>query len=215
MACSTTVEDAAAGDDFPGTWPKSGAAVRIAPSRPAKPRQSLLDIKTLHHKSARGMDYTAIRSQGIAFRQKSPEWIPVSFDQDERPLRMGAKGPNSHRRQPPSSLSANCSPHQTPLFPLDEPIFLWYSSFWVQLQLIPVLARAHLPLAAKCTIFVQRNPCRCNTSGPPVCVAKQSTCAIFKSFRCNTYKNHRVWGEHYCADPGSRCLRLCAAIQAL
>jgi hypothetical protein len=33
------------------------------------------------------------------------------------------------------------------LISLDEPLFLWYSSFWVQLQLIPVLACAHLPLA--------------------------------------------------------------------
>ena len=143
----------------------------------------------LHHKSARGMDYTAIRSQGIAFRQKSPEWIPVSFDQDERPLRMGAKGPNSHRRQPRSSLSANCSPHQTPLFPLDEPIFPWYSSFWVQLHLIPVLARAHLRLATMCTVFVQHKPFRCNTSDLLVCVANKGLVQYLSPLDATLTKN--------------------------
>src|SRR5438034_1900347 len=44
MACSAEVETAAAGDNFRGTWAKRGAAVRIAPNRPAEPRQSPLDI---------------------------------------------------------------------------------------------------------------------------------------------------------------------------
>src|SRR5712671_6463690 len=69
-----------------------------------------------------------------------------------------SKAPNSHRRKPQFALfTRNWSLHPTQttasLFPLDDPIFLWYSSFWVQLQLIPVLARAHLPLATKCTIL--------------------------------------------------------------
>src|SRR6266446_3898245 len=32
---------------------------------------------------------------------------------------------------------------------LDDPIRLWYSTFWVQLQQIPVLACAHLPLVTR------------------------------------------------------------------
>src|SRR5260370_242792 len=41
------------------------------------------------------------------------------------------------------------------LIPLDEPIFLWYSSFRVQFRLIPVLPCAHLSLSryANCPQF--------------------------------------------------------------
>src|SRR5947199_10817669 len=79
MACSAEVETAAAGDNFRGTWAKRGAAVRIAPNRPAEPRQSPLDMKTNHHKAAKGINYIAIRNQRTAFPQKLPELILTDF----------------------------------------------------------------------------------------------------------------------------------------
>ncbi len=42
------------------------------------------------------------------------------------------------------------------LIPLDKPVFLWYSSFWVQLQLIPGSRLCPSPLRKMCTILVQR-----------------------------------------------------------
>src|SRR5437773_12306714 len=66
MACAAEVETAAAGDNFRGTWPKRGAPVRLAPNRPAEPRQRHLDTKTHHHKSATGTNYTATGNQASA-----------------------------------------------------------------------------------------------------------------------------------------------------
>src|SRR6266487_1745230 len=77
------------------------------------------------------------------------------------------------------------------LIPLDEPVFLWYSSFWVQLQLIP---------GSRLCPFTPRNTYECaqfwcNVSlldatliGSLVYVANKGLAQCFKSLRCNTYK---------------------------
>jgi len=45
-----------------------------------------------------------------------------------------------------------------------------------------------------CTILVQCKSFRCNIFEPPPKCCKQRTCAISKSFKCNTYKKHRGGG---------------------
>jgi len=68
-----------------------------------------------------------------------------------------------HRQTPPHSK----------LIPLDEPLFLWYSSFWVQLQLIPVLVCAHLHLAKCAQFWCNISPLDATLPRPLVCVANK------------------------------------------
>jgi hypothetical protein len=60
------------------------------------------------------------------------------------------------------------------LIPVDQFLFLWYSSFWVQLQqLIPGPRLCPSTPATICTILVQRKFFRCNAYGPLLCVANK------------------------------------------
>jgi len=52
-----------------------------------------------------------------------------------------------------------------------------------------------LSAAAHFAQFWQCKPLGCNTYGSPRKCCKQKTCAMAKSFRCNTYRKHRGWGR--------------------
>jgi hypothetical protein len=83
------------------------------------------------------------------------------------------------------------------LIPLDEPLFLWYISFWVQLQPIPVLACAHLPSTlarfAKCAQFwCNINPLDATLPGPLVCVVNKGLAQYLSPLDATLTK---TWGE--------------------
>src|SRR5260370_1742887 len=110
-----------------------------------------------------------MRTLSTSTRVAPPSWAARQLRSSNRPSKR--RDTNSTVK---SLIAARTSRHRqtsqhSRLIPLDEPILLWYSSFWVQLQLIPVLACAQLPPpqdAQISTILVQYKSFICNTSSP-------------------------------------------------
>src|SRR5260370_32117480 len=75
------------------------------------------------------------------------------------------------------------------LIPLDEPILLWYSSLWVQLQPIPVLASTHLPIAKCAQLWCNISPLDATLPGPLVFVANKGLAQYLSPLDATLTKN--------------------------
>jgi len=125
-------------------------------------------------------------ANSIGTRAAHPSRIRVLSEHREStdPSQSQRKGPNSSPRS--VRLFSRRSTSLSPFF----------STFAYR---VPFEQRCESPfpqveMGLFCTILVQSKPFRCNTSEPPPMCCKQRTCAIPKSFRCNTYKKHTGWG---------------------
>src|SRR5260370_37997585 len=127
----------------------SRVGIRLSPNRADSVAQS---------------EESAARPRRISLGVKlAPGW-------EDRFLRIHTRRcPHRHERLASGTPLHRQTPPHSKLIPLDEPIFLWYSSFWVQLQLIPSARPCPSTPRNKremCTILVQYKSFRCNTSVP-------------------------------------------------